>query len=188
MTWERIKSSMPTGSEQWNAAVQVLLWSMLAYLVTPVLWVAFGPRQWVVLNLSSASQESQWGARTTGASAGEVGILQFTPTGAATAGWPVATADRGTEKDWRTSIFWSCLAAGRYWRVALYTSWRWWLVRVPVYGAAVYRRAWRSGPASTLDGAWMAFTNEWRALNSYGALTALSLAVLLVPYALWRRR
>lgn len=182
MTWARIRKAMPTGMKQWQTAAMLALAAFVGWIITPALWVAVGPRQWVVYVLATASAESAYGEYTTGASAGEAGVLQFTPVGAGQVGWEIDPDD-----DWRESTWWSGLAAARYMRNALSQRPWAWALRVPIYGMAVMRRLWRGGPTAARDGAWAEYTAEWRATGAYTGWTVITVGpAALALYLLTR--
>lgn len=131
---------LPQGWPEWRSAGLLVLGGLVGWVVSPMLWFAWGPMRWPAFLLASAAQESGYDAEAIGA-AGEVGILQFSASSPWTAA--AAPAPSGGDDDWRLSPFWSGFYAARYYHLQAWSAPGLVLVWfVPILGAAVMRWTW----------------------------------------------
>lgn len=127
---------IPTTWAQWWAWMQMALGVLLAWTITPSVWLIAGPFRTLALISTCAAQESSYNCSASGDSGTSLGILQFQ-----LSTWQAV----GMDADNRNSCFWSGYAAVRYIRAGLWSSWRTWLIAVPVYGVIAIRHYWTHG-------------------------------------------
>lgn len=177
-------SYLPSSGARWWSAFVMTLGGLVGWLTHPVIWLVAGPFRWIALLNMTAAQESGWNAEAVGDSTSKygnsVGMLQFN-----TSRWPSLT---GRDLEDRTSPFLSGYYGAVYVQLALLTSWSWWSLGLPLYGAAVMRYMWTHGVSASAaekasEEAWDIFLQEGK---SYGAfLTIRGLTLLPAVVSVW---
>lgn len=146
MTWPSWQLIGPQDMREWKAAGLLLLGGYVGWLISPLLWFAWGPMRWGAFLLASAAQESGFDPEIEG-EAEELGILQFTANSPFVLG--IAPNPATEEVDWRLSPFWSGYYAARYYQAQAWLApglLLLWLV--PVLGSAAARFTWTHDLAS----------------------------------------
>lgn len=135
----------PTTAAYWWNLVQLLAGGFIGWIFHPVIWLVAGPFRWSALLYMTAAQESGFNAANTSGDNGDSwGMVQFNVNS-----WPDLT---GRALEDRLSPFLSGYYSARYVANGLYTSWSWWSLGLPIYGAAVMRYMWTHGiSASSAD-------------------------------------
>ena len=173
-----------------STILPLVLGLLLGWLMNPILWLIASPPRWIAMVLARAAQESGYSASVGGDGGASVGILQFNVANIGVYG------DEDASPDWRTSPYASGRAAADYVADALTTSWRWWILRVPVLGPVALGHLWTHGLSGygSLDEAGAEAAAEGR----YGGAMRFWAAVIVAPWLLfvavvafaaaWRRR
>jgi len=170
---------LPSGTSQWLASLQLILWGSLSWLLHPLVWVVAGPMKWLALLQMTAAQESTYNPDAIGDDGRSVGMLQFYDS--TWEGLELGDLSR------RNSIFWSSWAAGKYVQGALLHDFGWiWRLLVPYYGAAYARVLWTNGVTGGLTKSFEEvrdqFEIEGNAQPAWNTWRLITL-VLLVPIA-----
>lgn len=170
---------LPTTTATWWASIQLIFWSLLSWLLHPLVWVVAGPFRWIALMQMTAAQESSYNPDAVGDDGRSVGMLQFYDST-----W---TSLEMGDLSRRTSIAWSAWAAGKYTQGALLNGWGWvWRLFLPYVGAAYMRVLWTNGVTGGLeksfDDVWDQFTGEGNAQPAWNTWRLITL-VILIPTA-----
>lgn len=182
----------PYSPAKLSVVAGTILGGLAGWLLTPMIWLPFGPLRWLTFLLASVAQESGYTTTAVGDDGMSVGSLQWwAPTWSATTGRPLED---------RSSAYLSAYYAPRMVTDALHTDGRWLpYLMAPVYGFAAFRHLWTHGggqsSADTLGSAWAEMRLEgqswtaflmWRGLTLFPLL--LLLPVLVMPMRALRRR